>query len=87
MTSAEPAGGHAVRTTANLNGQTVEGEARFRVDDAAPPHRMGSEGPNNYSGWLRADHGEGGNSITRCTSSEGDARSTTRASPSMITLT
>ena len=33
MTSAEPAGGEAVGTTANVNGQTVEGEAWFRVDD------------------------------------------------------
>jgi uncharacterized membrane protein len=62
MTSAEPAGGDAVRTTANLNGQTVEGEAWFRVDDAARRIEWGSEGPNNYSGWLRVDDGEGGGS-------------------------
>jgi uncharacterized membrane protein len=32
MTSAEPAGGDAVRVTADLNGTTREGEAWFRID-------------------------------------------------------
>jgi hypothetical protein len=61
MTSAEPAEDDAVRTTANVDGQKVEGEAWFRVDDDARRIEWGSEGPNDYSGWLRvADGNDGG---------------------------
>jgi uncharacterized membrane protein len=62
MTSAEPAGGDAVRTTANVDGQKVEGEAWFRVDDGARRIEWGSEGPNDYSGWLSVANGDGGGS-------------------------
>ncbi len=62
MTSAEPAGGDAVRTTANVDGQKVEGEAWFRVDDGARRIEWGSEGPNDYSGWLSVANGDDGGS-------------------------
>lgn len=53
MTSAEPAGEEAVRTTATeLDGRTVEGEAWFRVNQNARRIEWGSEGPNDYHGWL-----------------------------------
>lgn len=58
MTSAESAGGEKIRTTAEVdvdhNGTTekVEGEAWFRVDDAAKSLSWGSEGPNDYHGEL-----------------------------------
>lgn len=52
MTSAHPAEGEAVQTTAEVEGQKVEGEAWFRVDDAVNSLSWGSEGDNNYSGEL-----------------------------------
>lgn len=61
MTSAQPAEGEAVHTTANLNGQEFEGEAWFRVDDGGKTISWGSEGPSNYSGELEVS-GEGGSS-------------------------
>jgi uncharacterized membrane protein len=62
MTSAEPAGDDAVRTTAVVEGQRVEGEAWFRVDDTQRRIEWGSEGPNDYSGWLRVADGDNGGS-------------------------
>ncbi len=61
MTSAEAAGGEAVRVTADVNGNTEEGEAWFRVD---PEHRhldWGSKGPSGYRGSLDVT-GDGGSS-------------------------
>jgi len=52
MTSAEPAGGNAVRVTADLNGTTEKGEAWFRVDPERLHLDWGSEGPNDYHGSL-----------------------------------
>lgn len=54
MTRAEPAGGDAVRVTARLpDGREVEGEAWFRADGDSRRIEWGSEGPNDYRGWLQ----------------------------------
>lgn len=52
MTSAEPAGNDAVRVVADLDGTTREGEAWFRVDRERQHLEWGSEGPDNYHGYL-----------------------------------
>lgn len=53
MLTAEPGDGEAVRTSARMpDGQVVEGEAWFRVDDTAQRIEWGSEGPSDYEGWL-----------------------------------
>ena len=57
MTSAEPAGGESIRTTAEIEvpgegKKTVEGEAWFRVLDEQKRLEWGSEGPNDYKGEL-----------------------------------
>ena len=52
MTSAELTGPETVLTTAEVNGQSVQGEAWFRVDRSATRIEWGSEGPNDYHGWL-----------------------------------
>ena len=61
MTSASPAEGEAVHTTANVEGQEVEGKARFRVNGGELKIEWGSEGPNNYSSELNVTS-EGGSS-------------------------
>ena len=55
MTSAEPAGGHAVRVVADVHGTDREGEAWFRVDAERRHLEWGSEGPNDYHGHLDVD--------------------------------
>lgn len=53
MKTAEPAGGHAVRTSAELpDGSSVEGEAWFDVDQDAQHLAWGAEGDNDYHGHL-----------------------------------
>lgn len=53
MTSAEPGDGEEVHTTAKLpDGREVEGDAWFRVDDGAQRIEWGSEGPNDYHGYV-----------------------------------
>lgn len=52
MTSAEPAEGEAVHTTAEVDGQAVEGEAWFRVDQDAQHLEWGSQGKSGYRGAL-----------------------------------
>lgn len=53
MTSAEPADGEAIETTAKLpDGREVNGEAWFKVDHDARRIEWGSEGPSDYSGYL-----------------------------------
>jgi uncharacterized membrane protein len=52
MTSAESAGQDAVRVVADLNGTTREAEAWFRVDQERRHVEWGSEGPDNYHGYL-----------------------------------
>jgi hypothetical protein len=52
MTSAAPAGGEKVRVTADLNGHTRAGEAWFKVDHDRRHLEWGSEGPNDYHGYL-----------------------------------
>ncbi len=62
MTSAEPAGGEAVRVTAEVDGREREGEAWFRVDRGTRRVEWGSEGPNDYHGWLDVTDEGGGRS-------------------------
>jgi uncharacterized membrane protein len=62
MTSAEPAGDDAVRVTADVNGTTREGEAWFRVDQERRHLEWGSEGPDDYHGYLDVT-GDGGTSL------------------------
>lgn len=64
MTSAQPAEGEAVHTTANVNGQEVSGEAWFRVDDGSQKIEWGSEGPSNYSGELNVTGNGGSSSVS-----------------------
>ena len=64
MKAAEPAGGEAVHTVAEVGGREVEGEAWFAADDAARSIRWGSEGPNHYSGELRVDEADEGSRVT-----------------------
>lgn len=53
MVTAEPGEGEAVRTSARMpDGQIVEGEAWFRVDETAQRIEWGSEGSSDYRGWL-----------------------------------
>jgi uncharacterized membrane protein len=53
MTSAEAGDGEEVHTTAQLpDGKEVEGDAWFRIDDTAQRIEWGSEGPNDYHGYL-----------------------------------
>ena len=62
MTAAEPAGDEAVRVTAQVDGREREGEAWFRVDRVARRVEWGSEGPNDYHGWLDVTDEGGGRS-------------------------
>lgn len=53
MTSASPGQGEEVHTTATLpDGTQVEGDAWFRVDDAAKHLAWGAEGESSYHGYL-----------------------------------
>lgn len=53
MTSASPGQGEEVHTTATLpDGTQVEGDAWFRVDDAAKHLEWGAEGESSYHGYL-----------------------------------
>lgn len=60
MTSDELGNGEEVHTTATLpDGQKVDGDAWFRVDESARRIDWGSEGLNDYHGTLHvADAGE-----------------------------
>ena len=62
MTAAEPAGGEAVRVTAEVDGREREGEAWFRADQERQRVEWGSEGPNDYHGWLDVTDESGGRS-------------------------
>jgi uncharacterized membrane protein len=52
MTSAEPAGQDEVHVVADADGATREAEAWFRVDRERRHLEWGSEGPDNYHGYL-----------------------------------
>ncbi|MEJ3654019.1 SRPBCC family protein [Actinomycetes bacterium KLBMP 9759] len=59
MTSAEPGDDQEVHTAAELpDGQKVEGDAWFRVDEDAHRIEWGSEGPNDYRGSLEVTGGD-----------------------------
>ena len=71
MTAAEPAGEEAVRVTAEVNGREREGEAWFRVNGEARRVEWGSEGPNDYRGWLDVtDEGDGRSTVAVHVSTE-----------------
>jgi hypothetical protein len=52
MTRAEPAGRDTVEVEAEVNGTRREGEAWFHVDRERQHLEWGSEGPDNYHGYL-----------------------------------
>ena len=52
MTGAQPTGGQRVRTRAEVDGRTYEGEAWFRVHEAERRIEWGAEGPSGYHGEL-----------------------------------
>ena len=52
MTSAEPAGQDKVHVVADVDGVTREAEAWLRVDPERRHLEWGSEGPDNYHGYL-----------------------------------
>ncbi len=53
MTAASPGDGEQVQTTAKMPDDTeVEGEAWFRVDADAQHIEWGSQGPNDYHGYV-----------------------------------
>lgn len=63
MTSAQPGDGQEVHTTARMpDGQEVQGDAWFRVDRDAQRIEWGSEGPNDYHGYLDVRPADGGHS-------------------------
>ncbi len=64
MTSAEPAGNDAVRVVAEVDGTTQEGEAWFRVDRERQHLEWGSEGPDNYHGYLDVTGDAGASLVT-----------------------
>jgi hypothetical protein len=51
-----------VRVTAEVDGREREGEAWFRVDRERQRVEWGSEGPNDYRGWLDVTDEGGGRS-------------------------
>ncbi len=54
ITSAEAGKGEEVHTAATMpDGTQVQGDAWFRVDEAAQRIEWGSEGPSAYSGYLQ----------------------------------
>ncbi len=64
MTSAERGDGEEVRTTASLpDGRQVQGDAWFRVDDAARTLAWGSEGPSSYEGSLSVREAGSGSEV------------------------
>lgn len=64
MTSARPGEGESVHTTATMpDGQSVEGEAWFRVDDSAKTIAWGAEGGSDYEGSLDVTAVDGGSQV------------------------
>ncbi len=64
MTSAKPGDGREVHTTARMpDGQEVEGDAWFTVDDEAQRIEWGSEGPNDYHGYVDVTPSGNGSSV------------------------
>ena len=64
MTSAEPAGQDEVHVVADVDGVTREGDAWFRVDRERRHLEWGSEGPDNYHGYLDVTGGGAMASVT-----------------------
>ena len=64
MTSAEPACQDAVHVVADAGGVTREGKAWFRADRERRHLEWGSEGPDNYHGYLDVTGDERTSSVT-----------------------
>jgi uncharacterized membrane protein len=64
MKSAEPAGGDAVHTVADVNGTERAGEAWFTADEEARSIRWGAQGENHYGGELEVTGAETGSQVT-----------------------
>lgn len=64
MTEASAGEGEEVHTAARMpNGEEVRGDAWFHVDDSARCIEWGSEGPNDYHGWLQVAEAPGGSAV------------------------
>jgi uncharacterized membrane protein len=64
MTSAQRIDGREVHTTARMpDGQEVEGDAWFTVDDGSQRIEWGSEGPNDYHGYVDVTPSGEGSSV------------------------
>ena len=65
MTEARRTEGDAVAVTAELpDGSTQQGEAWFRSDRAERRIEWGSEGPNDYRGWLEVTGDDSSSKVT-----------------------
>jgi uncharacterized membrane protein len=64
MKSAEPAGGEAVHTVAEVDGTEREGEAWFTADEEARSIRWGSQGESHYGGELQVTGAQTGSQVT-----------------------
>lgn len=64
MTSAQRGDGQEVHTTAKMpDGKEVEGDAWFTVDNQAQRIEWGSEGPNDYHGYVDVTPSGDGSSV------------------------
>ena len=64
LTSAKRGDGEEVHTTARLqDGQEVEGDAWFRVNEAEQRIEWGSEGPNDYHGHVDVSEAGDGSQV------------------------
>ena len=64
MKSAEPAGGDAVHTVAEVDGTEREGDAWFTTEDDTRKIRWGAPGPSQYSGELQVTEDPDGSRVT-----------------------
>jgi uncharacterized membrane protein len=64
MKSAELTGPEEVDTEAEVNGQTVQGKAWFRVDQERKHIEWGSEGESHYSGQIDVTGDTGQSTVT-----------------------
>ena len=83
MKSAEPAGGDAVHTVAEVDGTEREGEAWFTADEEARAIRWGSQGPKPLQRRARGNRGRSPvrRSPCGCTPSTPTTRASSRGSP------
>lgn len=58
--SAEPQPGERVRVRGEAGGHEYDSDGYFRADTSSRRLEWGSDGENNYSGWLRVDEADAG---------------------------